>query len=57
MKTKEFCNNAYRDLCAKLGELYLQHAQTQKAIEECTAQIALLNNITLPLQKLEQSKE
>lgn len=55
MKMKEYCNNTYRDLIAKLGELSIQKTLIDKQIAEIGAQIHLLNALSPDLQKIEQS--
>jgi hypothetical protein len=56
MKTKEYCNNLYRDLIAHLGELYLQQNLLTKQIESILAKLELLNALSPELQKLEAFK-
>lgn len=50
---KEFCNNTYRDLIARLGELSIQKTIIDKQIAEIGAQLHLLNALSPQLQKIE----
>jgi len=57
MKTKELCNETYRDLCAELGQLQLQKDALDKRAAEILAQITLLNALSPKLQTIEASLE
>ena len=54
MKTKEFCNQTFRDLLARLGEISLSLHQLHQKEEEIRAQISLLNSLSPELQKIEK---
>lgn len=54
MDAKQFCNNIYRDMVARLGELTIQLDQIEKEKESIKAQLALLNALSPELQKLEK---
>ena len=47
------CNNMYRDLLARLGELAIQRQALDKSIKIIEAQLELLNAISPELQALE----
>jgi hypothetical protein len=53
MKTKELCDNVYRDLVARLGIIQIQEDQLLKEKAELLAQIKLLNALSPEFQKLE----
>lgn len=53
----DLCNNTYRDLCAKLGELHLQKAHIDRLINDITAQITLLNALAPQLNALTAKQE
>lgn len=57
MKTKELCNETYKDLCAELGQLQLQKDALDKRAAEILAQIQLLNALSPKLQSLESKIE
>lgn len=54
MKMKNLCNNIYKDLLAKLGELTLQKNVIDKQIKDIQAQLNLLNGLSPELQKVEK---
>lgn len=51
---KNFINNIYKDLCARLGELQIQKDQIDKEITNILAQIALLNSMAPSMESLEK---
>lgn len=53
----DLCNNTYRDLCAKLGELHLQKDHIDRLIHDITAQITLLNALAPQLNALTAKQE
>ena len=57
MVMKNFCNEKYRDLLAKLGELTVQRDMLEEQIKNIKSQMTLLNSISPDLQKLEQLLE
>jgi len=54
MKMKNLCNNIYKDLLAKLGELTLQKDVIDKQVKDIQAQLNLLNGLSPELQKVEK---
>jgi chaperonin cofactor prefoldin len=54
MKSQEFCNNVYRDLVARLGEIQIQLDQLSQEKKALLAQLKLLNALSPELQKLEE---
>jgi chaperonin cofactor prefoldin len=51
---KDFCNNIYKDLVSRLGELQINIDQLSKEKEAINAQLRLLNALSPELQKLEK---
>ena len=51
MKIDIFCNNLYKDLCTKLGEISLQKAALDSEIKRIKAKLELLNGIVPPLKQ------
>jgi hypothetical protein len=56
MKSKEFCNNLYRDLVARLGEIQIQLDRLNKEKDGILVQLSTLNALSPELQKLEEEK-
>lgn len=54
MKTKQLCDNTYKDLLARLGELTIQKTIIDKQVAEINAQLILLNALAPELQRLEK---
>lgn len=52
-KTQTLCNSQYRDLCARLGELYIQKQAIDTEIAAIISQISIINSIVPSLIKLE----
>lgn len=52
-KSKDFCNQIYKDLCAELGQLLIQKQLIDNQIKSLTAKIELLNGLSPRLQSLE----
>lgn len=51
---RNFCNNIYRDLVARLGELTIQEELINKEKSDILAQLRLLNALSPELQKQEE---
>ena len=54
MKTKDLCNNIYKDLAAELGQLSIQQQSINERIKEIVNQITILNAISPKFQEIEQ---
>ena len=54
---KDYCNKVYSDLCARLGDLYIQKRLIDQSIESILHQLDLLNCMSPELQKLEKKEK
>ena len=52
---KEYCNNLYRDLIARFGELAIQQQLLTKEMESIQHQLELLNAMSPQLQTLQSN--
>ena len=57
MSMKDFCNEQYKDLLARFGELEIQRKHIEEAQKELLSKMACLNQLSPLLQQIEQTVE